>query len=121
MGLKPWAEPRSPCGALNQLSSLPAQQCNILQVMQGMDAMFTSGLSSGGQIFQSSIEWLVNITNLKMRRAYKGDVQEFISFTALQTIWGYVLLRSPLLSFVNASFSSLKMLSPNWPLAAFLR
>jgi len=34
---------------------------------------------------------------------------------------GCYLFVSPLLTFVNVSFSSLKMFSPNWPLAAFLR
>src|ERR1700738_6534 len=33
-------------------------------------------------------EWLANITNLKTRRAYKEDVREFISFTALQDYMG---------------------------------
>src|SRR5260370_22600650 len=36
-------------------------------------------------------EWLANITNLKTRRAYKEDVREFISFTALDD---YMKLRS---------------------------
>src|SRR5271157_5279877 len=33
-------------------------------------------------------EWLANITNLKTRRAYKEDVREFISFTALKDYMG---------------------------------
>jgi site-specific recombinase XerD len=33
-------------------------------------------------------EWLANITNLKTRRAYKEDVREFITFTALQDYMG---------------------------------
>ena len=30
-----------------------------------------------------ALEWLVNITNLKTRRAYKVDVAEFMAFTGL--------------------------------------
>src|ERR1019366_5307039 len=36
-------------------------------------------------------EWLANITNPKTRRAYKGDVLEFVAYTGLQN---YTELRS---------------------------
>jgi integrase/recombinase XerD len=32
------------------------------------------------------IEWLANLTNPKTRRAYKNDVEEFVSFTGLRGI-----------------------------------
>ena len=44
-------------------------------------------------------EWLANITNLKIRRAYKEDVREFIGFTGLHD---YLGLRSVVRSHIIA-------------------
>jgi integrase/recombinase XerD len=54
-------------------------------------------------------EWLANITNLKTRRAYKEDVQEFIGFTGLHD---YIGLRSVVRSHIIACQQSMRSRGP---------
>src|SRR3984893_9960030 len=63
-------------------------------------------------------EWLANITNAKTRRAYQGDVREFIAYTGLAD---YTALRAITRSHVIGLRKSMEKCSPSLSPASIRR